>query len=144
MQCKDRRERIGRSYDGEKKIYLVRRMYCRDCRRMHTELPDFLIKYKHYEAQIVEDGIEEQIPAWCNHPVPETIRRWQIWFRHILPLLNAALASVYTELEDQLPSFFRKIDYVEQLRSKGEGWLATVLDILINTNRYPEGGIPAG
>lgn len=143
MQCKDRRERIGRTYDGEKRIYLVRRMYCRDCHRMHTELPDFLLKYKHYEAQIIEDGIEELIPAWRNYPVPETIHRWQIWFRYILPFLNAALDSVYTELENQLPAFFRKISYVDQLRKKGEGWLAAILDILINTNRYPERRIPA-
>lgn len=111
---------------------------------MHTELPDFLLKYKHYEAQIIEDGIEDQIPDWHTNPVLETIRRWQIWFSLILPFLNAALDSIYTELEEQLPSFFRQISYVEQICKKGEGWLAAILDILINTNRYPEPRILSG
>jgi hypothetical protein len=36
-------------------------MYCRDCHIMHNELPDFLIKYKHFEVQIIEDTIDGNI-----------------------------------------------------------------------------------
>lgn len=38
----------------------VRRLYCKHCRRLHTELPDCLSPYKHYTSENIEgvlDGV---------------------------------------------------------------------------------------
>lgn len=73
MKCKDRRKRIGRTLDGGRTLYLVRRMYCYDCHIMHIELPDFLIKFKHFEVQIIEDTIDENISEEDGYEAPSEI-----------------------------------------------------------------------
>lgn len=138
MQCKDRRERIGLTYDGERNTYLVRRMYCKECRHMHTELPDFLVKYKHYEAKLIEEAIDGEDFSDHSNPVPDTIRRWRIWFEQILPFLEAALESLYADIADCIPTIISMVFYVDAVRANGEGWLVTILSTLINAGKYPE------
>lgn len=83
MKCKDRRKRIGRSYNGHKSYYLIRRMYCYTCHVMHNELPDSLLFKKHYEAQVVEDIIDGVISEedGLDYPSEMTMKRWRIWFK---------------------------------------------------------------
>lgn len=139
MKCKDRRKRIGRTLDGDRSVYLVRRMYCYDCHIMHVELPDFLIKYKHFEVQIIEDTIDENISVEDGYPAPSemTMRRWQDWFASIHSVMDSILYSVRAMLEDLLPCLINEDSLASALRSQGEGWLITAFSVMINAGKYP-------
>ena len=38
---------------------MIRRLYCKKCRRLHNELPDILSPYKHYEAETIEGVVDD-------------------------------------------------------------------------------------
>ena len=139
MKCKDRRERIGRTFDGERSVYLIRRMYCADCHIMHKELPDFLIKYKHFEVQIIEDTIDGNISAEDGFDAPSemTMNRWRIWFASIYAVIDSILYAIRAMLEDILPNLLGEISLTDAVRKQGEGWLTTVFSVMINAGAYP-------
>ena len=60
LTLRDHKKRVWKKERGEKRWVIIRRFCCtnKDCNRLHNELPDFLIPYKHYEAQLIEDVIE--------------------------------------------------------------------------------------
>lgn len=139
MKCKDRRERIGRTLDGGCSVYLLRRMYCYECHIMHTELPDFLLKFKHFEAQIIEDTLDGYItPEDCYEaPSEMTMLRWQAWFASICSAMDFILCSVRAVLENILQSLRGETSLVGALRKRGSGWLATAFSVIISAGRYP-------
>lgn len=48
LQYRDERPRVYKREVGERSVLYVRRLYCRYCRELHVELPDFLEKNKQY------------------------------------------------------------------------------------------------
>ena len=71
----DSRRRCCIDGAGSKKVYLLRRLRCTTCNRLHLELPDFIAPQKHYEAQVIENAAldpESTCPAETS-----TIRRWK-------------------------------------------------------------------
>lgn len=60
---------------GAARWFLLRRLHCPSCDKLHLELPDFMQAKKHYEAALIEDvltGRSESCPADDS-----TIRRWK-------------------------------------------------------------------
>ena len=60
---------------------LLRRLYCRKCRRLHIELPACLSPYKQYDVEVIEsviDGIvtEDDLDSE-NYPCAATMERWK-------------------------------------------------------------------
>lgn len=139
MKCKDLRKRIGRKLDGSRLFYLVRRMYCYDCHIMHTELPDFLIKFKHFEVQIIEDTIDGDITIEEGYESTSemTMHRWQAWFAAICPIIDSILYSILAMLEGLLPNLLDTASLLGALREQGEGWLITAFSVMINAGKYP-------
>ncbi len=139
MKCKDRRERTGITLDGDRSVYLLRRMYCYDCHIMHIELPDFLIKFKHYEVQIIEDTIDGNLSPEHGYPAPSetTMLRWRHWFLSVSPIIESTLYSIRTLLDGILPSLLSEPSLTAVLRRLGEGWLITIFSVMINAGRYP-------
>ena len=139
MKCKDRRERIGRTFHGERSVYLIRRMYCRDCHIMHNELPDFLIKYKHFEVQIIEDTIDGNISVEDGYESPSemTMYRWCLWFASIHAIIDSILCAIRAMLDDILPNLLGELSLTDAVRKQGEGWLITVFSVMINAGTYP-------
>lgn len=71
----DRRRRTVLDDAGNISVYLLRRLYCRKCNRLHLEAPDTIIPQKHYEAQLITKtlaGTVDYCPADDS-----TIRRWR-------------------------------------------------------------------
>lgn len=71
----DRRQRSLIEDDGNIKIYLLRRLYCPRCERLHLEIPDIMQPQKHYASKVilqVMEGNKESCPADDS-----TIRRWK-------------------------------------------------------------------
>ena len=75
MSGYDHRKRTVIGSDGERRIFLLRRLRCSECRRIHSEIPDSLFPYKHYETDVIEavkNGDVSSCPADDS-----TIRRWR-------------------------------------------------------------------
>ena len=75
--------RIMRLEGGMKQRFLIRRLKCSNCGRLHRELPDCLVPYKHYASEVISgvlDGIitpEDDDSA--DYPCEMTMRRWHCW-----------------------------------------------------------------
>lgn len=75
MSGYDTRLRHCIGVDGVPRWFKLRRLRCPSCRKLHLELPDFMERNKHYEAQLIAEtiaGIERACPAEDS-----TIRRWK-------------------------------------------------------------------
>jgi len=71
----DSRRRRVIEGDGTVSVYLLRRLKCSPCGRLHLEVPDFIAPAKHYSADIIKQaraGDSETCPADDS-----TIRRWR-------------------------------------------------------------------
>lgn len=81
----DSRKRIRRYENGSFDYIRVRRLYCSSCKKYHTELPDELIPYKHYRADIIEGVLEDIIhdsdPDSDKYPSTSTMDKWILWFK---------------------------------------------------------------
>lgn len=139
MKCKDRRARIGKTFDGDRTVYLIRRMYCPHCHVMHNELPDFLIKFKHYEVQIIEDAIDGNLSQEDGYEAPSetTMHRWCIWFDSLRAILDSILYAIRAMLDDILPNLLGEVSLTDAIRKRGEGWLITIFSVIINAGMYP-------
>ena len=67
---RDRKLRVHKEAGGKKSWFAINRLKCTNekCRRLHNELPDCMIPYKHYGSDIIE-----QSGGWSG-------RFW--WFRY--------------------------------------------------------------
>ena len=65
----------------------LRRLKCKSCRKIHSELPDYIIPYKRYCAEIIEE-----VSVTGHSRIPEdTCTRQKIkqWYHRILGHLKA-------------------------------------------------------
>ncbi|WP_222126756.1 DUF6431 domain-containing protein, partial [Paenibacillus sp. 32O-W] len=65
---------------GEKSEFVIRRMRCTGCRKIHHELPDCIVPYKRYESACVEKVITlepSEVDVAADH---STLFRWRSWF----------------------------------------------------------------
>lgn len=71
----DRRRRRVIDLEGATSSYYLRRLRCAGCRKLHTEIPNFMLPYKQYAKAAVEEGKKDG-PSCCPADV-STIRRWK-------------------------------------------------------------------
>lgn len=76
----DKVKRIMRMKGGGKRWIRVKRFRCIVCRKIHRSLPDFILPYKHYEAEIVKGVVNGFITSetlgFEDYPCEMTIKRW--------------------------------------------------------------------
>ena len=83
LSYRDSCVRIMRLEGGIKRRFLIRRLKCCNCGKLHRELPDCLAPYKHYASEVISgvlDGIvtpEDDDSA--DFPCETTMRRWHCW-----------------------------------------------------------------
>ena len=71
----DRRRRVVLDDMGRSVAYLLRRLWCAQCRRLHLEAPDSIQPQMHYAAQLIAGTISGAVNS-C--PADDsTIRRWK-------------------------------------------------------------------
>jgi hypothetical protein len=60
---------------GNKIVLSIRRLRCADCKRIHHELPDILVPYKHHVRESIETTIteEKQMSVIADE---STLKRW--------------------------------------------------------------------
>ena len=87
------RERKGRKPSGERITYIIRRLRCESCEKIHHELPNLFVPYKRYEAA----GIESVLSHEQNSDVAadeSTLYRWRLWFAKFSSYWMSCLSAI--------------------------------------------------
>jgi len=125
---------------GDTIVLVIRRLRCYHCRRLHHELPDILIPYKHYGSESIE-AVVTQKGALTVTADESTIWRWRNWFLELVDYLLGCLKSIAirygresVEKDSHLPkSTLQKIwHYV----GDAPGWLARIVRPVANSNLW--------
>ena len=70
---------------------------CPICHSYHTELPDCLVPYKHYEAEVISGVLDEVVRPENldseDYPSFSTMRRWMQWFVENLTRIEGYLRT---------------------------------------------------
>jgi hypothetical protein len=87
-----RKRKVIAEDGGKVQVLIIRRLRCRECRSVHHELPDTVIPYKRYGAQIIENILEGRTSAViCEE---STIRRIKAWWASMRLYFENILASL--------------------------------------------------
>lgn len=138
LRYRDSRRRIRRKEGGSRDFIMIRRLRCSLCNKLHTELPDFLVPFKHYESDVISgviDGIvrPEDLDSE-DYPCLETMRRWLHWFQmnlaNIEGSLRRAVADAFAFDSLQLSD---SGSLLESIRKNYNQWLEKVLRIIYNS-----------
>ena len=96
MKYRDTRLRHIRREGGVKLWGRIRRLFCKNCHRLHNELPTNLSPHKHYEVEVIEgvvDGVITQDDLESeDYPCARTMERWKLWIPS-LPRMISAIRS---------------------------------------------------
>ncbi|WP_232463427.1 DUF6431 domain-containing protein [Tumebacillus avium] len=133
------RSRIGRKPTSERVTYIIRRLRCKGCGKIHHELPDLLVPYKRYEAECLEAVLSQaQTPDVAADE--STLYRWHIWFKacwqywvNCLSTIAARTGNPVEPLSVPSPSALQRIgQYVGQ----EAGWLARVVRPIVHSQLW--------
>ena len=122
-----------KSLFGETRRFLLRRFRCRTCKATHTEIPDIIQPYKHYDSAAIQSILDgSEIPVGCAAD-ESTIRRWKKSFAEAEPDLAQRLASEYAKAIDENVPLEPAARIFETIRAKHSRWLPFVTGLLINS-----------
>lgn len=119
----------------------IERLKCARCKCLHNALPDFLVPYKHYAAEIISgvlDGVVSPADQDSeDYPCEETMNRWKRWFEENRDNIEGYIKSIGYRLlgleEDLLHS---KISLLTHLKKSSEVWLETSLRMIYNSGGF--------
>jgi len=129
---RDSRLRGVKDLVGFKIFYLLRRLRCCLCRKLHTEIPDIIQPFKHYDSATIQCVIDESEDAGLCGADNATIRRWKTSFTEAEPDLAQRLASVYAQETDEKVPLASPAMTFAAIRATIERWLSFVMHLLIN------------
>ena len=79
--------------ETDKAILVIRRLYCEACERIHHELPDCLVPYKRYSAEVIDNIVNGQTTKVI--PCPDgTARRLRGWWQTVKPYFLGILMTL--------------------------------------------------
>jgi len=112
------------------KTYLLRRMRCETCGKLHTELPDSMKPYKQYET----DAIQAEIDGSKESPSADesTLRRWKAEFHGSKDQLEGALRALWQRHSGTHYPLLPQDSLLKRLRENIPCWLRFVNKVLIN------------
>ena len=141
LDYRDSRTRIRKKEGGDSDRLMIRRFRCRNCHSYHNELPDCIVPYKHYAAEVISGVLDEVVTPGDkdseDYPSLETMRRWFWWFRINLANIEGYLRNAgYSIFEFGEDILFSKVSLLEALRKKHQNWLEIVLRLIYNTGGF--------
>ncbi len=116
---------------GEKVTLIIRRLRCKNCKRIHHELPDILIPYKRYESISIENLLVDTERS--NTPAEDsTFYRWKLWFNNLLIRILSFLLS-NLDKKTMKCGLYTCIILISFLKNYPR-WLAILVRQLVNLN----------
>lgn len=77
----DRRKRGLRGRNGQGWLFLLRRLRCKGCKKLHIELPAIFVPFKRYSAAVIESVIEGKARSV---PYDERTRqKFRAWYKAV-------------------------------------------------------------
>lgn len=133
------RSRVWIQSSGYRAELCIRRMQCESCHKIHHELPDVLVPFKHYGAESIEGVVSE--PARADIAADEsTIQRWRSWFAAWSVYAQGVLASLAVRYD--LPVARSSTHPQTVLHSLGRfvgtavGWLSRAVRPITNSHAW--------
>lgn len=126
---------------GRKEWYLIRRLKCSNgkCGRLHNELPDFIFPYKHYDAGLIEDVVDEVVSEKDmeteDYPCEGTMKHWRWWAQMNETNMEGQIrlaAHRFLGFDDK---FLKSEDsLLEKLKERiSPGWLKSAARVIYNS-----------
>ena len=152
MICWDTRQRHLRQAGGTKRWGRIRRLFCKQCHRLHNELPTDLSPHKHYEVEVIEDVVDDVMTQDDleseDYPCEKTMERWKLWLEHNRPFIEGYVRSVGFRLlslgEDFLKARESIVDYLrDTFHDRENHWLSIINRLVYNTGASLEPWPPA-
>lgn len=121
--------------------YIIRRLKCHHCSKLHRELPDILAPYKHYACEIISGVLDGMITPEdedsADYPCEATMVRWRDWFTKNQLRVDGFLKSIGS----RLPGFSEGLlktgrSLLESLRSSHHRWLEVILRFIYNSGDF--------
>lgn len=119
------------------------------CGRLHNELPDCMFPYKHYDAGLIEDIVEEVFSAYDpgtdEYPCEGTIKHWKWWMQMNEGNIEGQMRSAAFRFLDFGLSFLKYAgSLLEELKGRiTPGWLKAAARFIYNSGGriepYPQG-----
>lgn len=136
------KERKSKNSVGETKNYNLRRLRCKSCRKIHHELPDFLIPYKRYEAACIESVLTN--PDLHDVPADEsTLIRWSSWFKRFVDYWIGCLISIMLRTNQDITtvnvtsiSSQPALHRIGRLVGDASNWLMRIVRPIVNFNLW--------
>lgn len=139
LKYRDKVPRIQKQAGGEKRTYMINRLKCtnENCGKLHRQLTDGMVKFKHYCAETIEDVLDGVISEedGLEQPCENTMKHWRWWFSYNKTLMEGQIRTVGYDLLDLGERFLRSgIFLLEEIRKRiSPGWLGTVCRIIYNS-----------
>ena len=106
----DRKTRKMHTRSNGITVLLLRRLRCRHCKKLHTELPDLLVPYKRYSRESIEDVLAG---SRAGEPNDERTRsKIRRWYRQIRSYLDGIWKRIVTQTfasPKKIPSFLEMV-----------------------------------
>lgn len=144
LRYRDSRLRVRKHEGGEHDHLKIRRFRCCGCNRYHTELPDVLLPYKHYETEVISGVIDGIVtpddPDSEDYPSLNTMLSWLRWFQRNLANMEGYLRNAgYRILDLSKEILFSDQSLLETVRNRYDNWLEKIIRIIYNSG----GSLPA-
>lgn len=125
----------------ERHNYLIRRLKCRKCGKLHRELPDFLAPFKQYAVEIISgvlDGIvTSEDEDSMEYPCEKTMQCWHHWLIVNQLRIDGYLKSIgYRLLDFNEELLISGMSLLAKLRSSTQKWLETILRFIYNSGGF--------
>ena len=133
LKHRDRKPRDVKNLIGEVRHFSLRRLLCTACEKLHTEIPDIIQPFKHYDSETIQNVIDNTELSKDCVADDSTISRWKASFAEAVPDIEQRLASVHArETDEKLPLVSPYLTFAA-IGATAERWLALVMLLLINS-----------
>jgi hypothetical protein len=133
LAYRDRKLRKLINLFGEIRFFLLRRLRCQSCKKLHTELPSIIQPYKHYDSDAIQSVLDNNEDESACTADNSTIRRWKTEFAEAKSGINQRLTSVYAQMTDEKVPIADTVNILDWIKSKTKRWLTFVMELLINS-----------
>lgn len=141
LKHRDYKLRVTKSEGGTKQFIQIERLRCKQCERLHNALPDFLVPYKHYTAEVISGVLDSVVLPTDqdseDYPCEETMKRWQAWLKSNQNNIEGYIRSIGCRLlgfgEDLLHA---RQSLLTHLRKSTEFWLESILRMIYNAGGF--------
>ena len=121
--------------------FRIRRLKCSNCGKLHRELPDCLVPYKHYASEeisgVLDGVISPDDEDSADYPCEMTMRRWHSWLEANRLRIDGYLRSTgYRLLGFSTELLESQVSLLDKLRSSRPEWMETLLRFLYNSGGF--------